>query len=349
MMAVTSVRSWVLSGLAREEDKAAVARAVAETHLPVRSAPYGMRPDAKGVMRQYRVDDVDILDTDSPAYIASRTRREVEATDDIYVSLVHIRKGREIWQDSDLEHEIRAGEIIAFDSRATVVCVVPEMERKTHLRIRRGDLGLPPNFLQGSPRRLVTPAAKLLFDCLDPVKDVVNYAQVNEGAVPFIRNSIVELTLAALYDSDCSASSSASVRMAVVMAAQGYIRQHLMDLELSPLRVADAVNVSLRTLYRAFSETDESIASYIRRMRLAGARSELASKMANGNIASVAHRWGFADSSHFTRTFRAQYGSLPSEFLSRDSEADVTGSLGSENSSSTKASWHRADSPGRYR
>ena len=31
-------------------------------------------------------------------------------------------------------------------------------------------------------------------------------------------------------------------------------------------------------------------------------------------ISSIAHRWGFSDSSHFSRTFKAHYGSSPRDY-----------------------------------
>ncbi|WP_345437286.1 helix-turn-helix domain-containing protein [Actinoallomurus vinaceus] len=51
-----------------------------------------------------------------------------------------------------------------------------------------------------------------------------------------------------------------------------------------------------------------------RRRRLERARMELAAPLRRPGVAEVAARWQFADSSHFIRAFKNQYGQTPAEF-----------------------------------
>lgn len=89
---------------------------------------------------------------------------------------------------------------------------------------------------------------------------------------------------------------------------------HLTHPELSPTSLARELNVSVRTLHRAFATAGESVAAYIRRRRLEQARLELATPLRRPSVSEVAARWQFADSSHFIRVFKNQYAQTPAEF-----------------------------------
>jgi AraC-like DNA-binding protein len=54
------------------------------------------------------------------------------------------------------------------------------------------------------------------------------------------------------------------------------------------------------------------MAAYVRRRRL-----ELAATSGRPDVAEVAARWHFADSSHFARAFKHQYGETPTQFAVR--------------------------------
>jgi AraC-like DNA-binding protein len=94
-----------------------------------------------------------------------------------------------------------------------------------------------------------------------------------------------------------------------------YIGQHLTDPDLCPDKIAAHHNISMRTLYNAWSRNKVTLGEWIIRERLEGARHELATWGPNGPTVTVlAHRWGFADSTHFSRRFRRAYGMSPREW-----------------------------------
>jgi AraC-like DNA-binding protein len=100
---------------------------------------------------------------------------------------------------------------------------------------------------------------------------------------------------------------------ALARAAMRVADGRLADPDLSPASLAAELNVSVRTLHRAFAAAGEPMAAYIRRRRLERARTELAAP-GRPEVSEVAARWRFADGSHFTRAFRKQYGQTPSQF-----------------------------------
>jgi AraC family transcriptional regulator, positive regulator of tynA and feaB len=85
--------------------------------------------------------------------------------------------------------------------------------------------------------------------------------------------------------------------------------------------LARELHVSPRTLQRAFAATGESAAAYIRHRRLEQARLALTSTSNRVSITELAAYWQFADSSHFTRSFKTYYGQTPTE-LARASQPD---------------------------
>jgi AraC-like DNA-binding protein len=101
---------------------------------------------------------------------------------------------------------------------------------------------------------------------------------------------------------------------ALARAAMEIADSRLPDPELSPSSLARELNVSVRTLHRAFATVGEPVAAYIRRRRLEQARFELAAPLGRPSISELAARWHFADSSHFIRAFKKRYGETPTEF-----------------------------------
>jgi AraC-like DNA-binding protein len=89
----------------------------------------------------------------------------------------------------------------------------------------------------------------------------------------------------------------------------------LADPGLTPAALAGQLNVSVRTLHRAFAAAGETVAAYIRRRRLEQARLELqAPPLERPGVSELAARYHFADGSHFARAFKARYGQAPAEF-----------------------------------
>jgi AraC-like DNA-binding protein len=101
---------------------------------------------------------------------------------------------------------------------------------------------------------------------------------------------------------------------ALAQAARELADARLADPELSPALLARELGVSLRSLHRAFAGAEETVAGYVRRRRLEHARTALLSRTGRPNVSELAAYWQFADSSHFSRAFKRQYGQTPTEF-----------------------------------
>lgn len=97
-----------------------------------------------------------------------------------------------------------------------------------------------------------------------------------------------------------------------------FVRQHLADPELSPAAVAAAHHLSLRSLHRLFEGSGTTVGALIRTGRLERAARELADpRLGRLSVAQIGARCGFAHPAHFSRAFRAAYGSSPGEHRER--------------------------------
>lgn len=104
-------------------------------------------------------------------------------------------------------------------------------------------------------------------------------------------------------------------RDVVYLEAVSYIDTHLRDPGLSVSSVAASLHVSVRYLQMVFANEGTSVSEWVRGRRLEHCRLELSDASQRSRpVSAIAARWGYADASSFTRTFKNVYGATPSEY-----------------------------------
>jgi AraC family transcriptional regulator, positive regulator of tynA and feaB len=96
-----------------------------------------------------------------------------------------------------------------------------------------------------------------------------------------------------------------------------YISHNLHDPNLSPETLAKEHGISVRYLHLLFSRRQLQVATWIRQRRLERCRGDLTSAPDAVTITSIALKWGFNDSSHFSRLFSNTYGEAPNAYRRR--------------------------------
>ncbi|MFJ8129834.1 AraC-like ligand-binding domain-containing protein [Streptomyces hydrogenans] len=112
-----------------------------------------------------------------------------------------------------------------------------------------------------------------------------------------------------------STSGGPRVAAASLERVKDHILRNLADPDLSPSRIAAAHFMSVRYLHKLFELEGTTVGGWIRTQRLERCRRELLRPMAGEvGVAVIAQRWGFVSPSHFSRIFRAAYGTTPREW-----------------------------------
>jgi AraC-like DNA-binding protein len=89
----------------------------------------------------------------------------------------------------------------------------------------------------------------------------------------------------------------------------------LSDAELTPGEIAAAQHISTRYLHKLFSAEGTTVSAWIRQRRLENCSHDLRDPaLAARSVSAIAARWGLPDASHFSRLFRAAFGTSPTEY-----------------------------------
>lgn len=284
------------------------------THLPwtVQIAPPEDDRPFEAWVRRWWIDDLALVDCECSPCSGTRQRRQLADTDGEFVVVLIIRSGRETVSQDGAEAALRSGDAVVWDSTRPARFGVWEPLSKRSLLIPRAALDEVNGRAWTSTGVLLNdaaPATRLLLTYLDTLSE--SLPALGSSAVAAARNATLELLVGALRaEADTPATSTAQPALRAAM--DRYIERHLLHGPLTPAEIAAAHGVSIRTVNRIFNATEQTVGEVVRVRRLARARGELTDL--GRPVAAIAHRWGFADTSHFSRSFKAHYGSSPTEY-----------------------------------
>lgn len=126
-------------------------------------------------------------------------------------------------------------------------------------------------------------------------------------------HDLVALALGATTDA-AEIARTRGVRAARLHAAKAYVMRHLGRESLSAAVVAAHLGVTRRYIHMLFENEGRSFTEFVLNERLAAAHRMLtAPRHAGDTITTIAYSAGFADLSHFNRSFRRRYGCTPSD------------------------------------
>lgn len=103
-----------------------------------------------------------------------------------------------------------------------------------------------------------------------------------------------------------------------VARVKAYVMQNLRDPALSVAQIAAAMRISPDHLARIFRSEPAPLSRWLWQQRLDACRRELCDpRMAQRSVSEIAFSWGFNDATHFSRSFREQFGVSPREWRQR--------------------------------
>lgn len=212
------------------------------------------------------------------------------------------------------------GGLSVLDFTLPFECGLSESAVAGNLIIPADDLGLPPDVIRLAQRGLPSsPVYDLVRGHITQlVRDADKITEPRDAAM--VGRAVIELTRALVVSArrdDLGGNDLWNQTLEARLAT--YVEQHLKDPDLSAEELARVHHISKRQVYKLWSRREVSLSQWIIRERLEGARADLAavghSRM---TIAAVAHKWGFTDTTFFSRRFREAYGMSPREWRQLD-------------------------------
>lgn len=151
-----------------------------------------------------------------------------------------------------------------------------------------------------------------LFDLIDRRKSLQE-GEANQIAVaiPYL----IAATLMPAIDSDRQTTRLRQLHRQRIIVE---IERQLCDGTLNASAISASVGLSLRYVHDLFSESGDSLMSFVWRRRVERAHDELIlASAAPRSIGEIAFGWGFNHLPHFSRAFRDRYGMSPREYRKR--------------------------------
>ncbi|MEW2288450.1 helix-turn-helix transcriptional regulator [Streptomyces sp. NPDC047841] len=208
------------------------------------------------------------------------------------------------------------GDICFYDVHQPPVLDFPRHARLKVFLLSPQLLGLARSDVPRLTHAPVTPASRLgalLSPFLSDFADTAAVARSEVGDMLAWNAVSLLSTLAGEHLADQARGRQPGTRAPLMSDILDFIDLRLSDTDLSPETIARAHHISVRYLHKLFREEGTTVGRLIQRRRLAECRRVLTLRSAEHlTIAAVAHRWGFASPTHFSRVFRATYGMSPS-------------------------------------
>ncbi|TSD50640.1 helix-turn-helix domain-containing protein [Rhodococcus sp. KBS0724] len=262
-----------------------------------------------GTVSGVSLGDVGAFDISGSPQILRRSTRAAKRHGSDLLKICTVRTGRAILRQSDRELTAPSGAMILYDVErpyalrfdghwSCTVMTVPRgamslTERELNCALarihdgRRGSGALLQNFISGAVA-----------------------SQVDGSAAGLLGDAGVNLAAAVLVQGFAPATPGSSTREEILR----YVLRNLDAPDLSVASIAGALHMSPRTIQRHFGDGGLTLNALIRRERLIRVRRDLTDvSLRHHSISVLAARWCFHDAPAFSRAFKAEFGTAPSE------------------------------------
>lgn len=254
------------------------------------------------------------------AGLIKRAKANADHDNDQHCFLVSQRSGYcQITQDGQ-SIQLAPGELLLMDSVGSIEITPFGLIEHASLALSRSEVckqlgGQPQTFGKISSSKACGRMLHVLMDQL--CKDSLDgQGVVGEGEA--LQCAFISLLGSAFEQEDDARDDSALLQGSNLRSyVQKVIDESLTQPGLSPVGLASRLNISVRHLYRLFEEQDDSVCRYIQRARLKRSADDLTNPfLRSESITSIAYKWGFTDSAHFSRSFKKQFEVSPKDFRS---------------------------------
>lgn len=280
---------------------------ICDVFLPLEAEPRGTPVDQfAGAVSVARLDELHIVRVDSAGQHV--VRQPTDACDDVLISIqLH---GRGVVSQDGHAAVLSPGCLALYDATRPYELtfehvfsqLVVQLPRPT---LRQRGVDVDSSVAHAVPGHGLAAITTSMLSSL--LRDGESVAADVQRQLAGQALDLLALTLAPADRGEGSARRRIEERQRVLAHVLG----RLSDPALGVADVARRLGVSTRYLQKLFADTGHTLSARIRDARLQRAR-ELLILRPHLTVTDVAHGTGFSDAAHFSRSFRARYGTTPS-------------------------------------
>jgi AraC-like DNA-binding protein len=269
-------------------------------------------------LRQGRFDGHRLihLTAASGGVTGKRSRHEMAKDDEEFYNLLYIAEGKLGLDFGTHNIVLEPGTFAVWDTSRPLEFNVIEKLREISFSVPKkrveSDLLRPEDFCARVIQSKVG-IAKLFVDCLQALES--NFGELSKSEANDVLNATTEMMVAMLLSKARPQAATAHDRQ--LRHVTDWVARNIDNPCLAPARIAREVGLSERQLFRLFATVGTTPAVWLRKLRLERCRADLLSpSCAHLSVTDVASRWGFVDSSVFSRGFRQEFGVSPRQIRS---------------------------------
>ncbi len=312
------LRKWTTADMPARERFGAWRDTLSATHLDWDLV--GTEPDFHADVTERRVNDLRLVGCRCDPCEGFRASDHLARQENDYIGILFELAGSELVRQGDREATLSPGDFVIWDSRHQMEFRVLEPLKKITILVPRTAM-----------RRFLPEVDAIVGMCVEGA----------DGLGPLVGAHLRQLSAAleTLEDRDLRLVTDTTLELVsaglrpkleslpfvggdLFDRLRAYIDERLPDPELSPSQIAEENKISVRYLHKIFSSRGQSVSRWIQKQRLYRCRRALEQDARERSITDIAFAWGFNDTAHFSRSFRAEFGTSPREFRKNVHETD---------------------------
>lgn len=284
--------------------------------LQIKIAPHD---NFAGQVALTQLGGVRVLTAGSRAQCIRRTPKLIAQDSEEYLMLGLQLKGSATIEQHARQAQLQAGDFVFWDTRQPYTIDFPRDWEMAVFQFPRSAFTFSPKSIDAftalafhGQKGVTQIASRLLMGIADEAR-----YQTFEHDTPLLEHTLGILDYCINHKlSDCELPPN--YNEVLLRRINGYIGANLQNPQLSATEIAQAHGLSLSQLYRVFQSQRATVGEHIRQRRLDRVRYELVNPASRHlTIASVARKWGFLDTPHFNRVFKAQFKTTPQQIQNR--------------------------------
>ena len=272
------------------------------------------REDFAGAFKVFSAGECGLATLRGSRHVATRDRDCIRRTGGEFFMLFLQQTGRMGVEINAQEFTVQPGDFFLYDAAVPHRLIFSEPFE--HIAIRVPRLLVNQNWralhqrgcFQLSPRE---PLSRIAAAALEASANSLERMSADDLGIAV--ENVIDLFSAGSSKAG-SAPPDARGGNATFARARAVIQSRLRDPDLTPDEVAAELRISRRALNKLFEAQGIGPMEYVILERLEQAARDLSSPgQRSASVTEIAFRWGFKNSSHFTKRFRQHYGKMPSE------------------------------------